>query len=495
MRLYSAQQIPEWEKFHTNNSIAELQKLMTKASLLVANWIDKKLVRDDIRICILCGKGNNGGDGYTVAQILLDRGLSPKVYDFGSSKVSELRQRAKNLFTGEIQDVQAVSDLEGIRDFHLCIDAILGIGVDRPIEGLLLEMIEYVNKHARHIMSIDIPSGMYTETLTAHTTILADETCTFTSPKRSFFSSTNADRLGLWVIRDLNLDPEFHKQLKCEQHLITKAMVKPLVVARHRFSHKGSFGHCLFIGSKMNMAGALVMAGKSALRTGSGLITLASVEANRIVLQTQLPEAMFLKIGVESITDIKESFQGYDIIAIGPGLGQDKDTQAVLPRFLATQPVPLILDADALNIISSLEIVNQIPKGSILTPHPKEFDRMFGSQKDDFERRNRQVEMSKKYNIYIVLKGAFTTVSTPSGEIYYNQTGNPGMAVGGSGDILTGMIGSLLGQGHSRHNACILGVYMHGLAGDLAAKDLGEEFMISTDIIDYISTAYKMVKS
>lgn len=495
MRIYTSKQIKEWEHLHISYSNSELYDLMLKASQLVANWIDKKLVRDDLKICILCGKGNNGGDGYTVAKILVDRGLSPIVYDFAPAGGSRLREHSKALFNGTIHLVNTVADLKDIKDYHLCVDAIFGIGIDRPIEGKMLEMIEYINAHANHIMSIDIPSGMFTEERSFHTTIIAQETCTFTCPKRSFFSSTNAERLGLWVIRDLNLSPLYHKQVDCDQYLITKAMLKPLVKPRPKFSHKGTYGHCLLIGSSINMAGALVMAGKSAFRTGSGLVTLASSEANRSILQTQVPEAMFLNLGNSFVTVIEQTFNGYDLIAIGPGLGRNNGTKNAFKNFLTLQSTAMVLDADALNIISELDIAHCIPKESILTPHPKEFDRLFGPHKDDFERRQKQIEMSIQLGLYIVLKGAYTTVSTPGGEIYYNQTGNPGMAVGGSGDILTGMISSLVGQGYSKKNACILAVYLHGLAGDLAAKDLGEAYMISTDIINYISTAYKMVQS
>lgn len=495
MRIYSAKQILEWENFHFEHSEKEPYDLMTKASTLVANWIDKKLVRDDIDICILCGKGNNGGDGYTVAQILRERGLTPKVYDLSPSEGSQLREHAKGLFQGEIQDVHSVQDLHDIGDFQLCIDAIFGIGIDRPLEGLILDLVEYINEHAVHIMSVDIPSGMYTEEQTIHTTIKAQETCTFTSPKRSFFSSTNEDRLGLWVTRDLDLNPKYHEQVDCSQYLITKRMVKPLVKPRIRFSHKDTYGHCLFIGSSVGMAGALALAGRSALRTGAGLVTLGSVESNRIALQSSLPEAMVKTLGEHSVTEINSKFDGFNVIGIGPGLGRENNTRSAIQGFLSKQKVPLVIDADALNLISELEIPEQLPSESIITPHPKEFDRIFGYHKNDFDRRSAQIKMSVKLNIYIVLKGAYTTITTPSGDIYFNQTGNPGMAVGGSGDILTGMICSLIAQGYSKLNACTLGVYMHGLAGDLATKDLGQEFMISTDIINYISSAYKMIKS
>jgi len=241
------------------------------------------------------------------------------------------------------------------------------------------------------------------------------------------------------------------------------------------------------------MAGASILAGRAAFRIGSGLVSIASPSCNRVIMQSQLPEAMFLSVGHEQLDEIDFDVNSFTCLCVGTGLGQAEETKLALKSLLNEVEIPIVIDADALNIIASFS-EKKFPKHSIITPHPKEFDRLFGDSVDDFERRSLQKRMSAKHDIIIILKGAYSTISFPDGQFYYNSTGNPGMAVGGSGDILSGTIAGLLAQGYTGLESALLGTYIHGLAGDIAAKNLGQMNMISSDMIDQYSLALNMIK-
>lgn len=494
MRLYSSNQIREWEQFTIEKNSIKEAELMERASILVANWIDKKLVRDDISIAIVTGWGNNGGDGFTVARILSERGLSPKIFDISPNKKNELCEEMAELYKGDLKLVYSISDLSEINDFDLIIDAIMGIGANRPFSEPFLSFVQYINENAKHIMAIDTPSGMLSEGLTDHETINANETLTFTSPKLSFFSSTNEDRLGKWVIRDIGLSDAFQNSLKTNKYYITRSYITGRIKKRKKFTHKGTYGHSLLIGGEKNKSGAISLAAESTYRTGAGLVTVGSCENNRIIIQNSLRELMFLDLGENAITNNKFDLSPYNTIAIGPGIGINKEVKNILLYIFKEFHNSIVIDADGLNTISKYNLHENIPKNSILTPHPKEFDRLFGEHKNDFDRRNKQLEKSVELEIYIILKGSYTSITTPSGKILYNSTGNPGMATGGTGDILCGIVSSFIAQSYSPFESCILAVYLHGLAGDLAAKDKGEEFIIASDLIPYFSSCFNMIK-
>lgn len=494
MRLYTGNEIQKWEKFTYENSAIDEASLMVLASTLVANWIDKKLVRDDINIAIVTGWGNNGGDGFTVARILRERGLSPKVYDLSKNNKSKLCQLMASNYNGELVVVNNVDDLQDIVEYDIVIDAILGIGANRAFSEPYLTYVKYLNENANYIMSIDIPSGMLSEGITKHETINANETLSFTSPKLSFFSSSNSDRLGKWIIRDLKLANDFHQHAETQFHYIDRTYIKGRIKTRSTFSHKGNYGHVIVIGGEIGKAGSVCLAAEAAYRIGSGLVTIGSCESNRIIIQNSLRESMFLDMGENVISNDKFDFSSYDVIAIGPGLGINLDNKNIIKYLFSEYDKSLVIDADGLNTIAEYEMQDEIPKLSILTPHPKEFDRLFGKHENDIQRRKTQQKESQEKQIYIVLKGAYTSVSSPEGNLYFNSTGNPGMATGGTGDILCGMIASFVGQSYSHEESCLLAVYLHGLAGDLASKDLGQECIIAGDLIPYFSKGYNMLK-
>lgn len=494
MKLFSAKEILEWELYTMKKQNLSDFDLMLKASTLFANWVDKKLLKDNMPIAIICGWGNNAADGYLVGKILMERKSPVVCYDlsFGIKK-SALCIKNKNNFEGKIIEVEELKDLNEINRFSIVIDAILGIGANRAFGKQFHDYINYINKHAQHIQALDIPSGMLSDEKTNHLTINADETLTFTAPKISFFSSTNSARLGTWVYRDIGLSKPY-KLDKPTPIYLTLEYIRGRIKKRKPFGHKGLYGHTLLIGSGNGKAGAILLAGKAAYKMGSGLVTLASIGNNRIILQTSLPEAMFIE--TSSDKNILDSLQTepFKVIGIGPGLGTDEETASSFLRFLTRNHKPIVLDADAINIIAQKNAQKNIPKNAILTPHPKEFERLFGACEDDFERRIKQLKYSKELQVFIILKGAYTTITTPNGDVFYNSTGNPGMAVGGSGDVLTGMISSLLAQDYSHEESCLLAVYLHGLAGDIATKELGEMSMISSDLIERFPLAINTIK-
>jgi len=443
MYLLSSSEIKNAEQNTIEKNKITMVSLMDKAASLFANWVDKKLLKDNMKIAVICGWGNNGGDGLTVARILHERGEIVHVYLLETSKRSKLCEQALSRYNGDLTTVKTVADLENLSSYHLVIDGILGIGVNRAFSEEILKIVRYINKHSKHIMAIDIPSGMLPEGTTSHESIEAQETMTFTCPKLSFFSSTNESRVGKWIVRNIDL-VEFRPTKS--RLLLTKELVKNKLKVRRKFTHKGSYGHALMVGGEK---------------------------------------------GNEHISLYNQSLDRFDVIGIGPGLGQSGQTIDAFSEFLRNYDRTLVLDADALNIIARMQLIDSLIPGSILTPHPGEFDRLFGEHQTDLDRLETQVSESLKRKVFIVLKDAYTTISTPEGDLYYSTLGNPGMATGGSGDVLTGIITGLLAQNHTLEDACLLGVYLHGYAGDVAAKSIGEMSMLSSDIITYLHASVR----
>lgn len=493
MKILTAKQINEWELQTLKITNSDSYMLMNKASLAVANWIDKKLVRDNLKIAIICGWGNNGGDGFMVAEILLQKEIRVDVFALKSEKYSELNLYAKSKFSNPIVEVNSLADLQCINEYDLVIDAILGIGINREPNEDLIAILKYINQFSKWIMSIDIPSGMYSDRITNHYSIYAHECCTFSTPKLSFFSSTNAERLKSWILKDIELDQGLYNKIPSNNFYLTNEFLQDKIFKRKKFTHKGTYGNVLLVGGSYGMAGSISMSATACFKMGAGLVTISSSELNRVILQQLNPTCIFRKSGEEVVSDFTIDFETHDCIGVGPGLGKDLATQRSFLDFLNLQKEYLILDADALNIIAENSALEDIPLNSIITPHPKEFDRLFGVSENDFERRDKQRKASLTYSLYIILKGAYTTISAPNGDMYYNSSGNPGMACGGSGDILFGMICGLNAQGYENLISCQLAVYLHGLAGDLASKEIGEMSMLATDIITYIPQAIKMI--
>jgi NAD(P)H-hydrate epimerase len=380
----------------------------------------------------------------------------------------------------------------------LVIDAMFGSGLSRPLSGLAAIAAKHINHANAIIIAIDIPSGLYSEANELNNPediVNADYTLTFQMPRLSFFFAENEKYLGKWQIMDIGLLPKAIEEQQTGYFFIDKQGIAATLKQRKKFAHKGDFGHALLMAGSYGKMGAAVLSSRACLRTGVGLLTTHIPLKGYDIMQTSVPEAM---VSVDSTSDnlstLPEISQ-YNAIGIGPGLGLYNFTGLMMFQLLKAVNIPFVLDADAINLLAiHPEWLGLLPKNTILTPHPGEFDRLAGPSKDGYERHLKQIEFSKKNKIIIILKGAYTSISSSDGNCWFNSTGNPGMATGGSGDVLTGVVLSLLAQQYKPLDAALIGVYIHGLAGDLACEEASEESLIASDIINYIGKAFSKVK-
>lgn len=357
------------------------------------------------------------------------------------------------------------------------------------------ECINIINASDSVVISIDIPSGLFADqnsTDEAVNIVMADYTLSFEFPKYAFFIAENNEYVGDWHVLSIGLHSDFINSTQVKNYMLTASSCFKLLKARNKFSHKGTFGHGLLISGSIGKMGSTVLAAKACLKTGIGLLTSHIPYSGNIILQTAVPELMVNLDRFENYISEIPDLSNYNAIAIGPGIGTQEQSQNALKLLIQNSNLPLVFDADAINILAENNTwLGFVTPNSILTPHPKEFDRLAGKSMNDFERLETVKDFSVKYQVFVILKGAHSAIACPTGECYFNSTGNPGMATAGSGDALTGMILSLLAQNYSPMEACLLGVFLHGYAGDLAAKKLGYESLIASDIIKYIGKAFK----
>lgn len=459
---------------------------------------------NEVAYVVFMGMGNNGGDGAAIARLLHAAGIAVRVLRVlhrpQASPDCELNhQRLVELGvpTGELSATDHGFALE---DHEVVVDAILGAGLSEPVKGWLAEVIEAINATHRPVISIDMPTGLQFE---AHhgpgdgAIIRASVTLTFEVPKLALLLSDNAAFVGQWYLVDIGLDKEYIRSLPAMHWFLEESDARALLNERPRFAHKGTFGHALLVAGSRGKMGAAVLATRSALRSGAGLLTAHVPSDGDVVLQSTCPEAMCsLDRDASHLTELP-SLDPYNAIGMGPGIGQHADTERVVKNLIQKTSVPIVLDADALNILAGQPTwMAFLPANTMLTPHPKEFDRLFGSPaRSGAERLERAIQQAAKWNAVVVLKGAFTAICAPDGRVFLNPTGGPGMAKGGSGDVLTGLIAGLLAQGCTCLEAAILGVYVHGLAGDLAAEHRGSDGMTAMDIAEAIPEAWKYLRN
>jgi ADP-dependent NAD(P)H-hydrate dehydratase / NAD(P)H-hydrate epimerase len=499
MKILTAQQVREADAYTIKHEPVASIDLMERAASRCVQWLLEH-INASCPVYIYCGMGNNGGDGLAVARMLVEKGYQVKVFilahtDKGSEDFSVNENRLQEKV--ECHLVKSADKLEvPPRDGYI-IDAILGSGLNKPVEGFLAEIISKLNSSGAPIISIDIPSGLFADAHTSASTdnvIKAFHTLTFQLPKLSFMFPGNARFVGDFTVLDIGLDRDFINAQPSKEHFITKEEAVQMITPRSRFSHKGDYGHALLIAGSYGKMGAEVLAGNGCLRAGPGLVTMHVPRCGYSVIQTALPEAMVTVDPEEQHLSKAPSSGTYTAVGAGPGIGKDEQTQRMLKMLIQNSTLPLVLDADALNILGENKTwISFLPAGSILTPHPKEFERIAGGWKNDIERHELLRNFSVKHNVYVVLKGACTAIASPIGNVYFNSTGNPGMAKGGSGDVLTGIITGLMARGYVQLDACVLGVYLHGLAGDFAAAKLTEEAMTSGDIAGHLPDAWKFL--
>jgi hydroxyethylthiazole kinase-like uncharacterized protein yjeF len=400
----------------------------------------------------------------------------------------------------DIRFIQAEENFQELKDHEIVIDALFGSGLNRGIEGVTAKLIEHVNQSGSEIISIDIPSGLFTDHSSKGNTIIkATHSLSFQCYKPAFLVAENAAYIGDVHILDIGLHDDFYQSVHTPYEFVDDDMIHRIRKPRSRFAHKGNFGHALLVAGSYGKIGAAVLSARACLRTGAGLLTCHIPKCGYEILQSTVPEAMVM-------TDINPSFNTkpeddlakYETIGIGPGIGTASATKTMLKEILDTYHKPVILDADALNIIASQnELLKLIPAGCILSPHPKEFERLFGESlpageagANDFDRIELALQKAKELNAIIILKGHHTLIATTDGKGFFNSTGNAGMAKGGTGDVLTGILTGLMAQGYSSVDSAIFGVYLHGLAGDLAVKENSIETILASDIINKLGAAF-----
>jgi NAD(P)H-hydrate epimerase len=398
-----------------------------------------------------------------------------------------------------VRSVNSIEEIPVINENDLVVDAIFGTGLTRPAEGLFAGVINYINHSGAGVISIDIPSGLFAEDNYGNdraAIIMADKTLSFQFPKLSFFFPENEQYTGSFEVLPIGLHEGAIEAEETRFYLTDPEWIRSIIKKRKRFDHKGKYGHGLVVAGSCGKAGAAVLTSKAALRTGVGLLTAHVPHPVGDLLLTALPEAMVQCDQSDVLVSEIYNLENYDAIGMGPGIGTKPNTVKALEQLLDSWDRALVLDADAINIISmNRELLGKLPTGTILTPHPGEFARLLGQFDSHFARLMAQSDLAEQTNTVIVLKGAFTSIAMPGGDIWFNPTGNPGMATAGSGDVLTGIILSLLAQGYTSAHAAIAGVYIHGLAGDIASQKKGFESLIASDIIDNIGESFKQIRN
>lgn len=496
MKILSKEQIYEADKLTVKNQKISSTELMERAGVGIFNWIDSRLQGQQIKIHVFCGIGNNGGDGMVIARHLKTHGYNVEVYvvNFSDKRSDDFLANLSRLKELKYWPalIKSEDEFPEISNNDIVIDAIFGIGLNRAPIDWVHALIKKINQSNAFVLSVDIPSGLYMDSLPKNTDdiIKANFTLTFQSPKLIFFLPQTAIYTNDWDIIDIGLDQEYISNLKTNISFILKEDVLPLYIQREKFTHKGTYGHSLIIGGSYGKIGAVVLAAKACLKTGAGLVTTIIPKCGYNIIQTSFPECMVLTDNEENIiSNIKYDTEP-TAIGIGVGMGQDEKTKSAFKNFLKSTKKPIIIDADAINILANdKDLIKNIPAKSVLTPHPKELERLIGKWNDDFDKLNKVKKFSSLYNCILIIKGA-NTITVFKDNIYINSTGNPGMATAGSGDVLTGIITGLISQGYESLNAAIFGVYLHGKSGDLSTISNSYESVIATDIINNIGNAF-----
>jgi NAD(P)H-hydrate epimerase len=472
--------------------------LMERAAGKCFSWLIQHYGKNK-KFKIFCGIGNNGGDGLVIARMLAGKNIYVETYIVRySTKSSEdfniNLERLKKIKKSIINEINDTINLPEIDKDDIVVDAIFGSGLSKPVnEGIASDAIKHISKSRAQIVSIDMPSGLFGEDNSYNNgnIICATHTLSFQFPKLAFLFSDNEKYVGNWHILPIGLHPDYINNAKVNNFLIEKDDCHQLIKPRKTFSHKGTYGHALLVCGSYGKMGAAVLSARACIKSGAGLVSAHIPKCGYEIMQSAAPEIMCSTDTSEQVISDIIDLKTYNAVGAGPGIGTDKKTQHALKILIQNCNCPIVFDADAINILAENKTwLSFVPQGSIFTPHPKEFERLVGKTNNENERQKLQIDFSKKYGVYLVLKGAYTCISTPAGDCYFNSTGNPGMATGGSGDVLTGIITGLLAQGYTSFESCLIGVFVHGLAGDFATKRFGYEATTASEIIHFLGKAF-----
>lgn len=497
MKIFSALQIKQWDAFTIANEPILSIDLMERAATACFKWLLGKNF-GTFHFRIFCGKGNNGGDGLAIARMLIEHKCLVTVYilEFGNMGTDDFQTNLERLhaLTTDIHFIQSQEFFPVINDTDIIIDALFGNGLNKPPEGISANLINQVNLYKNNVISIDLPSGLFADKSSkGNAVVKATHTLTFQNYKLAFLLPENETFCGEVHLLHIGLHPAFEDNEDAEYELIDESFIKTIYQPRSKFVHKGNFGNAALICGSYGMMGAAVLASRACLRSGIGKLTAYIPKCGYDILQTTVPEAICKAAGEDYILSVPE-IEKYTTVGIGPGIGIHASHSILLKEIFEKLKSPMVIDADALNMIAeNKELLNAIPPGSIITPHPKEFERLFGKTENNFDRLELAKQKSVEHQVYIILKGHYSFMSTPQGMGYFNSTGNAGMATAGSGDVLTGIITGLLAQGYTPLESALFGVYLHGLAGDIAAAEYTREAMIAGDIIGRMGEAFKTV--
>lgn len=494
--LVSTEQVRQWDEHTIHREEVPSLQLMEQAAMAFVRAFEKEKQGIKGEIWIFAGMGNNGGDGLAIARLLRRRGHRVRVW------VLKTKEKGSPDFETNLarwQCMQPAGFIRSEEDFPaipagaVVIDALFGTGLTRPLEGLPAALVKHINTQARQIVAVDMPSGLLAQQLPQSDSVIrAQLTITFQLPKLCFVLQDFASYIGKWQVVDIGLAPSYLPVIleNTRNYLLTAAWAKQIWKPRARFAHKGTYGHALLWSGSKGKIGAAILGARACLRAGAGLLTVHVPACGYVPLQTAVPEAM---TSIDEREDCLSSFpdlQAYRAIGAGPGIGQQEETYHALQELLVRATCPLVLDADALNLIAAhAELKKYIPENSILTPHPKEFERLLGDKwQHDFELLDNLQAFARQYHVYVVLKRAYSVIACPDGELFFNIAGNAGLAKGGSGDVLTGVITALLAQGYSPKEAACLGVYWHATAADEAVKKRAQSALLPTDVIESLGS-------
>lgn len=504
MNILSAQDIRTLEQDTEVKQQLPEAALMERAGRMLYNELQNVFGECKCRAEILCGFGNNGGDGLVLGRLLHEAGHNITIYlmDHPSYSRNNLINQQRLLDSGiPIEIISKDTKLNFLKD-SIVLDALFGYGLSRALDESWAPLVQQINESVNRVFAIDVPSGLFADKATPDDAIVikADRTYTLACVKLALLLPSYGHLVGDFTLVDIGMDQEALSEIATTKHYTLLRDVKKIIKPLHKFSHKGTFGHVVIAGGSYGSIGAMILASKAAWKTGCGLVTSYVPKCGYQILQATVPEALVKTAHADQLIDLftPDVFVG-KALAIGMGMGTATESQQAFYQLLkdlqSKETLPkIILDADALNILSlHPEWLSILPQHSLLTPHPKELQRLIGEWRDDFEKLQRASDWAGRYQQILIIKGANSAIVLPDGEIHFNSTGNSGMATGGAGDVLSGILGSLLAQGYTAEEAAILGVYLHGLAGDRATMTIHPKSLTASDIINHLSDAWQQV--
>ena len=502
IKIFPTIQLKELDAYTIENEPVSSIDLMERASRALARAMSERWSAET-PFTVFAGPGNNGGDALAVSRLLAERGCWVEVYLFNtkgalSPDCETNKERLAGVAGIDFHEITTQFVPPVLTAEHVVVDGLFGSGLNKPLSGGFAAVVKYINTSPATVVAIDVPSGLMGEDNTYNiqaNIIRADLTLSLQLPKLAFLFAENAPFVGEWQLLDIGLSEEAIEEKETDFALTEHEDVASMLKPRGKFAHKGNFGRALLIAGSQGMAGASVLAARACLRSGVGLLTVHIPFCNNFIVQTSVPEAM-TEIDINDVRfSCATDTDDYQAVGIGPGLGKAGDTEAALLEQIESCQTPMVVDADALNLLGEhRSYIGRLPKGSILTPHPKELERLVGKCQNSYERLTKARELARNAGVHILLKGAYSVIIAPSGKCWFNPTGNPGMATGGSGDVLTGVVLALLAQGYDAETAARMAAYVHGLAGDIACKKHGVMGMTAGDIVTCLPPAWRMLE-